>query len=119
MAAVQQNQATPQTELDKKFGAQLKSELTSSDEELAINKQRVVKGTEFLAVISRLYIYNVIKDYRSKTSSNNPGEKESQLFDFLLNVSYPVGTDIQELNNIIDSLDACCRYRVILLKCWF
>jgi len=111
MAAVQQNQSTSQTELDKKFGAK-RTELTSSDEELAINKQKVAKGTEFLAVISRLYIYNVIKDHRSKTSSNNPGEKESQLFDFLLNVSYPVGTDIQELNNIIDSLDACCRYLV-------
>merc|ERR1712117_193014 len=37
---------------------------------------------------------------------------ESLLFDFLLNVHYPVGTDIQELNCMIDSLDACCRYLV-------
>merc|ERR1711976_266321 len=89
-----------------------RSSLDSEQEELMANKREEAKGAEFIAVISRLYIYNVIKDHRSKTSTNNPSEKESQLFDFLLNVNYPVGTDIKDLNNIIDTLGSCCRYLI-------
>lgn len=67
-------------------------------------------GADYLQVISRLYIYNSIKELRSKYHTNNPNERESKLFDFLLNISYPAGMDIQELDNIIDSIAACCSY---------
>ena len=127
MAAVQRSQSKPissSTEYDEhpdKTQQQQNNNPSKNDSistessessKFSSNKQLVTKGTEFLAVISRLYIYNVIKDFRSKMSTNNPNEKESLLFDFLLNVHYPIGTDIQELNCIIDSLDACCRYLV-------